>query len=266
MYLSASYERNVLSNNDNLFLSFKYDLPYARTGISAFYSNNNVGFSESAQGSLAFGGDNKYVHVGNNSALGKGGILFYPFLDLNQNGILDNGEKMVLLSSVKVSGGKAVISEKDSIVRISDLNAFVNYDVEFSNTDLENISWSFKHNTYQVLVDPNQYKRVLVPIISLGEVSGMVYLNKDNATKGQGRITIQIYDTLGKKVAETLSESDGYFSYLGLKSGDYIVRVDEEQLSKLNYQSSPAMYQFAIKISVDGDIVEGLDFKIKSKE
>ncbi len=87
--------------------------------------------AESAQGSLAFGGD-KHVNASDNASVGKGGILFYPFLDLNHNGIFDKGEHMVLLSSVKVSGGRAIISEKDSIVRISDLNSFVNYNVEFN--------------------------------------------------------------------------------------------------------------------------------------
>jgi hypothetical protein len=263
MYFSASYERNVTSKSNTFFLNFRYDLPYARTGLSAFYSNKNISFTENAQGSLAFGGDN-YTYAGNNSSLSKGGLLFYPFLDLNQNGILDNGEKMVLLSSVRVSGGNAVISEKDSIVRVSDLNAFVNYNVSFSNDDLESISWKFKHNTYQVLVDPNQYKRVFVPIISMGEINGMIYFNKENTRKGLGRVTIQIYNGQGKKVAQTLSEPDGYFSYLGLVPGNYKVRVDEEQLKKLDYQSSPKEQEIFIKVSEDGTIVDGLDFNLKA--
>jgi hypothetical protein len=42
--------------------------------------------------------------------------------------------------------------------------------------------------------------------------------------KGLGRMTIQIFDKLGVKVVETLSESDGYFSYLGLKPGKFTVK------------------------------------------
>jgi hypothetical protein len=34
---------------------------------------------------------------------------------------------------------------KRPIIRISDLNSFVNYNVQFSDADLENISWRFKH-------------------------------------------------------------------------------------------------------------------------
>ena len=263
MYFSVSYERNFQFKNDNFFVSFKYDLPFSRVALSSSSSNNNLMFSENAQGSLAFGGGNKHVHTGSNSAVGKGGILFHPFLDLNQNGKLDTGEKKVLLSSVGVSGGVAEISKKDSIVRISDLNAFVNYNIEFSNTDLNYISWRFKRNTYQVLVDPNQYKKILVPIVSLGEVSGTVFLSSAEKLKGQGRVTVVIYNEKKQKVGETLSEFDGYFSYLGLQPGKYTVEVDAAQMKKLNYQVTPVLQPITIKVSEEGDIVEELDFILK---
>jgi hypothetical protein len=265
MSFSASFERNIQLSSNNLFFNFKYDLPFARTNVSTTYTNNIMSYAEGAQGSLTFGGDNGYVNKGNNSALSKGGVLMYTFLDLNQNGKRDKGEKIVLLSKVKVSGGKAVISEKDSIVRISDLNAFVNYNIGFSDAELENISWKFKHHTYQVLIDPNQYKKVEVPILVMGEVSGTVYLDTEDKMKGLGRLTVQIYDDKNRKVAETLSESDGYFTYLGLKPGSYTIRIDDEQLEQLNYQSIPRMHATIINVSEEGTIVEALDFKVKAK-
>jgi hypothetical protein len=263
MYFSASYERNLQFENDNFFVNFKYDLPFSRVGLSSSFSNNNFMFSENAQGSLAFGAGNNYIHTSNNSAVGKGGILFYPFLDLNQNGKLDRGEKKVLLSSVNVSGGVAEISKKDSIVRIFDLNAFVNYNIEFSNTSLDYISWRFRHNTYQVLVDPNQYKRIFVPIISVGEVNGMVYLLVDQEMKGQGRVTLGIFNEKKQKVAEVLSESDGYYSYLGLEPGAYSVQVDSMQMKTLNYKATPAVNPIIIQMSEEGDIVESIDFVLQ---
>ncbi|AWG20477.1 hypothetical protein FFWV33_02495 [Flavobacterium faecale] len=265
-YFSISYEKNVIAQTDNVFMSLKYDLPYARTGMSAFYSNKTVGFSQNAQGSVALGAGNKEIHYSNGSSLGKGGILFYPFLDLNQNGKRDKGEKMILLNTVKVSGSTAYVSKKDSIVRVSDLNAFVDYHVQFVNTDLDNISWRFKHNNYQIQIDPNQYKKVDVPIECVGEITGMVYFHKKDEKKGLGRVSIHIYDEKGKKVAETLSESDGYYSYLGLKPGKYLVRPDDEQLQKLKFQSSPVKYEIGFKVTEEGEIVEGLDFNIRSIE
>lgn len=266
MSFSASYERNIQYGTNNLFFSFKYDLPFARTGFSSSYSNDQFSFSESAQGSLAFGADNGVVKSGNNSAMGKGGVLLYPFIDINHNGVKDTNEPMVFIKNVKVSGAKAITSEKDSIIRISDLNAFINYDIKFSDAELNNISWKFKHKTYQVLVDPNQYKKIEVPILVLGEINGMISLTKDEIKEGLGRITLQIYDKKGTKVAETLSESDGYFSYLGLKPGEYNIRIDEQQLQKLGYQAEPLNQKVNVKVLADGDIIQGLDFILKSKQ
>jgi len=264
MYFSVSYEKSIISQGNNAYFSLRYDLPFARAGVAASYTNNNFNFSENAQGSLAFGGDH-HVKAGNTSSVGKGGILLYPFLDLNQNGIFDKGEHMVLLSNVRVSGGRAMISEKDSIVRVGDLNGFVNYMVEFNDNDLENIGWHFTRKTYQVLVDPNQFKRVYVPIVAMGEATGMVYKKNDNNLRGIGRITLHIFDKQGNKVAETLSESDGYLSYLGLKPGEYIACVDTAQLRDLNLTVKPLCQGFTIKALEYGDIVNGLEFVLSEK-
>jgi hypothetical protein len=260
MNLIARCSRNIQSKQNNFSISAGYDLPFSRVRVASSYSNNILGFSESAQGSLIFGGDE--VRVKNNSAMSKGAILLYPFLDLNNNGILDNDEKMVFVSSAKVSGGRAEISKKDFIVRLYDLNAFVNYTIEFSDTDLDYVSWRFKHKNYQILIDPNQYKQVYVPVVPVGEVSGTVYLKTKKNLRGQSRVRLQIYDEIGTKVAETMSEFDGYYNYLGLKPGTYSVTVDKTQLKSLNYQALPETHQVTIKMSEYGDIEEGLDFTI----
>jgi hypothetical protein len=263
-YFTVSYERNVLYNDNFISLNFRYDLSFARTNISAFHSNGKMYTSESAQGSLAFGSGNKYIHTSNNPSPGKGGISLYPFLDLNQNGVFDEGEHMVKLTSVRVMGSKAIFSEKDSIVRIPDLYAFTNCMVEFNDNDLENISWRFKTKRYQVLIDPNQFKRIDIPVISVGEASGMAYMNKDNTLIGIGRILVKFYKRNNPElIAETLSESDGYISYMGLEPGEYIARVDSVQLSNLDFIADPRQIGFTIKSSEEGDIVEGLEFVLK---
>ena len=262
----ALYSRDLLSNKNSFSVNAQYNLPFARTGFSSSYNDNDFNFSENAQGSLMFGGDNTLVQTRNNSAIGKGGILLHPFLDVNQNGTFDKDEKRVLLSSVNVPGAKAVISKKDKIIRILDLNAFVNYTIEFSDTSLDYISYNFKNKIYQVMVDPNQYKRVFIPIIVVGEISGTVSLKKGKNTEGQGRITLQIFDEKENKIAETLSEFDGYYSYLGLNPGKYTVRVDPAQLKALNYQALPIAHEIVIRASEDGDIIDNLDFIIQSKK
>ena len=265
-YFLISYENSFTYSDQLLTVSFKYDLPFARTYISASRNKDNFSTTESVAGSLAFGGGIKYVHKSNNSSVSKGGIKLYPFLDLNQNGIFDPNEPMVKISSVNISGGRAIFNEKDSVVRIPDLNAFTNYFLTFDDNDLENIAWRFKNAKYRVLIDPNQFKRIDIPVISVGEVSGTAYITKNNSLKGIGRIWIKIFDKGSKKiVAETLSESDGYIYYMGLPPGDYIACVDSVQLSNLDFTVDPACKEFTIKTVEDGDIIEGIDFILSSK-
>ncbi|MDP2234820.1 MAG: hypothetical protein Q8J88_00175 [Bacteroidales bacterium] len=261
--LSATYERNFSYNGNYFGFSFTYDLPFARTSIYASHNNGKVSFSESAQGSIAFGAENT-IHSNNSSSVAKGGIMLYPFLDLNNNGIFDADEQLLKLNSVKIYGARAFFSEKDSIVRIPDLNAFVSYNVGFNDYDLENIAWRFKHKTYQILIDPNQFKRVDIPVVVVGEVTGMAYFNHEEGMKGIGRILIKFYKKNGDlAVAETLSESDGYISFMGLEPGEYIARIDSVQLSNLGFTSDPPQHNFSIKTLKDGDSAGGIDFVLQ---
>jgi hypothetical protein len=161
-------------------------------------------------------------------------------------------------------GGRVLFNKKDSVIRISELNPFTNYILEFNDNDLENIAWRFKNKVYKVLVDPNQYKRIDIPIIPVGEVSGMVYRDDDNSMKGTGRIEVKFYKKNSKVViAETLSESDGYIYYLGMAPGEYVARIDSVQLSNLGLIADPPQRDFTIKTVRDGDIIGGVDFVLR---
>lgn len=265
-FFSASYERNMMYNDNFITLGFRYDLSFARTSVSASQSRGSIYTSESAQGSLALGSGNKYVHASNNTSVGRGGISLYPFLDINRNGIFDKGEPMVKLSTVRVMGSKAIYNETDSIVRIAGLNPFVKYIITLSDNDLESVAWRFKHKTYEVLVDPNQFKRIDIPVVVVGEYSGMAYLNKNNSLNGIGRILVKFYKKNSSKVyAETLSEMDGYIYYLGLEPGEYSACLDSVQLGNLDYAANPKQIDFTINPSIEGDMVLGADFVLNYK-
>jgi len=112
----------------------------------------------------------------------------------------------------------------------------------------------------KVNIDANQFKTIEVPVSVMGEASGTVY----TGPRGQGRILVCFYRNDSTLAARTLTESDGYYSYLGLKPGKYIARIDPEQLKKIKMTSSPELIPVDINPNRDGDIVEGLDFKLSS--
>jgi hypothetical protein len=265
--ITVSYERNLLLIGNFVSLNFKYNLSFARTNISTSNSYGNFYASESAQGSLAFGSGNNYIHANKNSSVGKGGISLYPFLDLNQNGIFDKDEHFVKLESVGIFGGNVNINDKDSIVRITELNSFTDYIMEFNIYNLDNIAWWFKYKSYRVMIDPNQFKRIDIPIIPVGEISGTIFKNKDSSLQGIGRILVKIYEKDSTKVvAETISEPDGFIDYMGLAPGKYVAKVDSVQLHNLDLKSDPSNVKITIKAIEAGDIVDGVDFVLNDKK
>ncbi|NQY10271.1 MAG: hypothetical protein HRT71_12260 [Flavobacteriales bacterium] len=60
-----------------------------------------------------------------------------------------------------------------------------------------------------------------------------------------------------------LTESDGYFNYLGLLPGAYYARIDTHQLRILGMTCDPRLVPFNIEYDEDGDIADGLKFTLE---
>jgi hypothetical protein len=113
-----------------------------------------------------------------------------------------------------------------------------------------------------VIVQPNIFTRVDVPVAVVGEVNGMVNLIKNGVSKGQGQIIVNIYKD-GQFFTKVMTESDGYFSHIGLVPGAYTISVDETQMEKVK-MTSTASQSFNIVASTEGDVVQGLEFNLQS--
>jgi hypothetical protein len=263
--LSVSYNRNSLAKNDFFSVNYRYELPYARAGITASLSNSATTITENVQGSMVFDKQSNYVRFGNSSSMSKGGIVFYPFLDLNQNGVFDKNEHLVKINDVKIKGGTVIKREKDTLVHVINLTGFTKHKIVFDDNDLDNIGWKFKNKIYEVLVNPNQFTRINVPVIAVGELNGMTYFDSNGSKEEISRILINIYKKGSNElVAQTLSESDGYIYVFGLKPGEYRASVDPEQLSNLGFISNPPFRDFKIRQLEEGDIVDGIDFVLRA--
>lgn len=264
-YLSASYEELFRSNIRNVQIGLRFNLDYANLSATVRTGNRGTSFFENASSSMQFG-KHGYVNVSNRSSVGRGGLIIMPFLDINNNGKYDKNEPKVAGIKVKASGGLVKKRVKDSVIVITELEPYANCYIELNTDDLDNIAWSVKNRSYKVAVNANQLRVIEVPVIVVGEVSGMVYKNRADAANGLGRIILDIYDINGNRVAKILSESDGYYSYMGLAPGNYIVKPNAEQMKKLHLKSSPGGIPVTIHQTEDGDYVDNLDFILESNK
>lgn len=261
-FLGVSYEQNFKSNFNNLSIQFRYDFSFAQFGFATQYSKNTVSLQQSAKGSMVYDRKTKYFGVTNGINIGRGGILLEPYLDLNCNGIREADEPKVSGLKIRINGGHVQAESKDTTIRVLDMEPYFKYYIELNKFSFDNIAWQIKKNTISIAIVPNSFKTIEVPVAVVAEVSGTVSLVKSKGEKGLGQIYVCIYkgDSL---VARTLSEPDGYFSYIGLAPGDYTARIDADQLRKINMTSSTELPVHVVS-NRDGDVVEGLEFKLRS--
>jgi hypothetical protein len=258
--LKLSYEYLFLVNSENIQVGMRYDFPFAQAGLSGIYANERTSIVQTARGSLMFDQKTHYAGANNFTSVGKGGIVILPFLDLNMNGKHDINEPKVTGLSIRIPGGRIEENKRDSSIRVFDLEPFTNYFIEIDPASFENVAWKVRKPVISVAIDPNQFKLVTVPVVILGEGSGFVFIKEETGLRGLGGVFVSFYRDDSILVERILTEADGYYNYLGLPPGSYVVRVDTAQLRKIHMTCSPEVLPFTISQSIDGDLVGGLEF------
>jgi SPOR domain len=262
-FLSLAYQEYFNVNARNILLGLRYDFSFSRVTLSALAGNNNT-YSrvEAASGSLIFDHKSHYANANNRTNVGKGAIVLQPYLDLNCNGRRDDGEPRAPGLKIRLNGGRVIYDDKDTSIRILDLEPYNKYFIELNRNSFDNISWHIKNHTMNVISNPNNFTVIEIPVMVVGEISGTVSMKGRDvkSAKGQGQIIINIYADDTVLVGRTVTETDGYFSYIGLAPGSYTARVDTAQLRKLHLTTTPLILPVHIAANRDGDVIDGLEF------
>lgn len=259
-FLKVSYDQNFVLNQRSLQFAFRYDLPFAQTGISAIIGDGASSIVESARGSLMFDGARHWAGSSNTTNVGKGGFVVVPFLDMNLNGRRDKDEPKVAGLNIHLTGGRIEYNHRDSSIRVFDLEPFTNYFIEVDRSSFDNIAWQIRNPMISAAVDPNQFKLVEVPVSVYGEASGMVYVKRNDELSGVGRIQVLLMREDSTVMRRTLSEPDGFFNFFGLATGSYLVAIDTVQLKRIRMKVEPDFHPFTIQRLPEGDVAGGLEF------
>lgn len=262
-YLNMAYEENLRSNIRQFQVGLRWDFSFGQLGLSALTGNRTTTVVGSARGSFVHEGKTGYTAFSNRSQVGTGGMLVYAFLDLNGNNRRDDGEPRLNGLKLNVNGGRLIPRVQDTAVCIMEMEPYVQYFLDLNRSNFDNIAWKIRNPVIRIMAEPNQVRLVEVPVVVVGEVSGHVFLQEKGLRKGLGRIRLQIRRPDGTVVTSMVSEPDGFYNYLGLPPGDYIVEPDAEQLKKLGLSATPASIPMHIRATTDGDVVDKVKFVLQ---
>ncbi|MEX6690012.1 hypothetical protein QTN47_21060 [Danxiaibacter flavus] len=263
-YLNFSYQRDFNIKTSYLGIGFRYNFSFGQASFFATQSNHTSSLVESARGSFLYDDNTNYLRANNRIGVGKGGLIILSYLDINGNGHRDLNEPKVAGLKLHINGGITERNDRDTIIRILELEAFSKYLIELDKNSFDNIAWQIKKPNISVTIEPNHLTLIEVAVTVAGEASGIVSLCNNNKTNGLSRIIINFYDSNFTRVAHTLTEPGGYFTFMGFTPGTYTARLDTAQLHNLNLTCTPETITFNIQASEDGVIVDNLEFKVQS--
>lgn len=263
-FLVFSYQKDLMTDYKSLEAGFRYNFDFAQTGMTSQFAANRVSLSQSANGGLLFDQNSQESQFNTRSNVGKGGITVMGFLDLNNNGRYDPGEKKMKELNPHIRGGSFVYNPNDTSFTAINLQPYQHYLLEVNQAQFNTISWQIKKKIIRVTVEPNHSKLVSIPVFVAGEVAGSVFNDSDPAVRG--RIKINFYRDDVELVGSTLSEEDGYFALLGLTPGQYTARVDSAQLHKIRMVVAQPAVPFTIRALEEGDVVDNLEIHIRQEK
>ncbi|MFV8337069.1 hypothetical protein ACNQF7_13430 [Flavobacterium sp. RSP29] len=265
-YIQASLDYNFKNQNSSFQISFTHNFDHLNTGFSSIFYKNSASFSQSASGSLIFEPQSDFVSFNNRISVGRGSVKFIPFLDINGNGKRDTKEPLVKGVNILLMGGDHQLVNPDGTTIITGLEPYIKNYVELNTNKVNSIAWRIKNKTLNCTLNPNQLKIIEIPVVVVGEVSGMVYRKEKKQLLGTGGLKVSIYDLHNTLITSILSEPDGYFSFLGLKSGQYVAKIDALQLENLQLMADPSYQTFEIDNGIDGAFVDTLEFVLQKNK
>ncbi|MCC9135773.1 carboxypeptidase-like regulatory domain-containing protein [Pontibacter silvestris] len=260
---TAATEKNFVVNYQSFEVGFRYDFSFSQVSAQARYSGNSLALYQNFRGGLYYNHNNKTVKTHARTGVGRGGITVISFLDINNNRKHDDNEPKVSGVEPRINGGVFEYSEKDTTYSVSNLAPHTYYLINLDHVLLPSISWRVEHESVKVMVEPNYHKVIEVPVSVVGEVTGMVL--EAGSQKGMGRVKVSFFLNGKTLVGSTFTEDDGYFSYFNLRPGHYTAKVDEKQMHNTKMISLTEAIPFAIKVTREGDFIDGLEFYIDKK-
>lgn len=252
--LTYWYTTKQIQANISMYFNFNF----MRSSVSTTIQKKGLTSTQSLAGSIHITSGPKPVFASNSNNVGLAGLDVSVFLDVNHNNKRDKNEPLIKNVSVAINRGKQLFTGNDTIHRFVSLEPYSSYLLTVDNNGFPSISWVLEKETWAVTTDPNQIKKIQIPVKPMGEIELTVSMKKKETITPAKRLIVYVVNQEGQVVEKGLTEQDGSFSYLGLIPGKYEIKFDEKQLKGLGLSSDYPKTSFEIKVSPQGDFVDGI--------
>ncbi|MCB4435377.1 carboxypeptidase-like regulatory domain-containing protein [Alteromonas sp. McT4-15] len=160
-----------------------------------------------------------------------GRIDAFAFLDANRNNQFDSNEQP--LEGVNFKGNsqwRNDYTNEEGKARIITSHNFQTLSID--SASLPDLYMIAADNNVEVLTHSGGVNQVNLPVHTISDVEGTLFLVSEQQSRGAPRVQLNIVDESGHNVATTYTESDGYFYVTQLPPGEYELEIDEGYLQR----------------------------------
>ncbi len=256
---------NFDSKTLNAQFGLTFDLRQVRSATTIISNRNNVSARQSLSGSIGIDAPNRHLDLTNRQQVGRSAVSVVQFVDNNNSGKYDRGDQRLPYRSLKLDRSTTMEMGRDSILRMNQLQSYFVYNLSVNRNAIDDPTLVPQKNEFSFIADPNRYKRIEIPFYRGGIVEGMVMVQNDGKTYGQGglRLFVKGVDNTYEQTIRTFA--DGGFYSMDIPPGAYTIEVDPVQLGFLRAtQSQPLKFQ--IRTLAEGDYLEGLTILLQIED
>jgi len=193
----------------------------------------------------------------------QGALMSRVYLDHNGNGEFDDGDRP--LEGVRLEIDRGILrnkSDTDGFIYIPSVTPNRNLVVKVDPDSLGDPFLVPSKKGVTIAAHPGGTARVDFPVVTTGEIDGTVF--KVEATKvfPVSGAEVQLLDADGNVVRDLRSAFDGFFLFEFVPPGDYAVRVNPDQLARLNLVADGVRRAV---IEGDGTVASGRDIVLRKR-
>ena len=241
---SNNYSSSVSKTFDKFIFSLGGD--YSDAGMGSYGGNLNL--------STSFGYDVKNnTGVISGAPIANGGaISARVFLDDNNNGEFDKGEKA--LEDVEVSvgaGGKKIKTNKKGMAFVTNIPPNNPSKIEVNSDSLPDPYLLVRKKAVKIIPHSGTITSIDFPVSQTGDISGYVFL--DDNTNPTSNVEIELEDMVNKDVVYTAKSGyDGFYSLEMIPFGKYQLHISPKQAARLGFDSK---YKHNLELNNDNQSI-----------
>jgi len=191
----------------------------------------------------------------------RGTMTARVYRDLDGDGVYTEGVDEPL-EGVRFTSDNTKMPQKTNdkgLVFVTSLDTYESVSFGIDKASLTDPFWVSTPEAVQVTLRPGVPGHVDFPVVTTGEIDGVVYRQKDDWSEPASDVVIQLVNQDGEVVDEVRSQYDGFYLIEFIRPGKYSIRIKPDQLERLNL---PPVEAKTVEIMNDGTILNGNDFVI----